>query len=70
MNSIFFILILLGTVFFVAPAQAADGVTIANVSKADNAWIMVSAALVMFMSIPGLALFYGGLVRAKICCRY
>ena len=33
--------------------------------KADNAWLMLSAALVILMSIPGLALFYGGLVRAK-----
>lgn len=30
-----------------------------------NAWMMVSAALVLFMSLPGLALFYGGLVRSK-----
>lgn len=30
-----------------------------------NAWMMVSAALVLFMTLPGLALFYGGLVRAK-----
>jgi Amt family ammonium transporter len=30
-----------------------------------NAWIMVSAALVLFMTLPGLALFYGGLVRRK-----
>ena len=35
------------------------------VNKGDNAWIMVCAALVILMSIPGLALFYGGLVRAK-----
>ena len=35
------------------------------VSKADNAWILISAALVILMSIPGLALFYGGLVRTK-----
>ena len=34
-------------------------------NKADNAWIMVCAALVILMSIPGLALFYGGLVRKK-----
>ncbi|RKT51055.1 ammonium transporter [Azonexus fungiphilus] len=34
-------------------------------NKGDNAWIMVCAALVILMSIPGLALFYGGLVRAK-----
>src|SRR6476619_2341228 len=30
-----------------------------------NAWIMTCAALVLFMTLPGLALFYGGLVRAK-----
>src|SRR5262249_18323153 len=30
-----------------------------------NSWMMVSAALVLFMTLPGLALFYGGLVRAK-----
>jgi ammonium transporter, Amt family len=30
-----------------------------------NAWMMVSAVLVLFMTLPGLALFYGGLVRAK-----
>ncbi|AXS78616.1 ammonium transporter [Dechloromonas sp. HYN0024] len=34
-------------------------------NKGDNAWVMVSAALVILMSIPGLALFYGGLVRTK-----
>ncbi|HVO74998.1 MAG TPA: ammonium transporter [Ignavibacteriaceae bacterium] len=30
-----------------------------------NAWMMISAALVLFMTLPGLALFYGGLVRQK-----
>ena len=34
-------------------------------NKGDNAWVMISAALVILMSIPGLALFYGGLVRSK-----
>ena len=34
-------------------------------NKGDNAWIMVCAAFVILMSIPGLALFYGGLVRKK-----
>ena len=29
----------------------------------DNAWVLVSALLVLFMTIPGLSLFYGGLVR-------
>ncbi|TWI29929.1 ammonium transporter [Paracoccus sulfuroxidans] len=33
--------------------------------KGDAAWMMISAILVMAMTIPGLALFYGGLVRAK-----
>jgi Amt family ammonium transporter len=35
------------------------------ISNADNAWMLVSAALVLMMSGPGLALFYGGLVRKK-----
>ena len=35
------------------------------VSNADNAWILVSAALVLMMTGPGLALFYSGLVRKK-----
>lgn len=34
-------------------------------SAADNAWMMVSSALVLMMTLPGLALFYGGLVRKK-----
>ena len=34
-------------------------------SSADNAWMLVSAALVLMMTGPGLALFYGGLVRKK-----
>lgn len=33
--------------------------------KADNAFMMISTALVLFMTIPGIALFYGGLIRAK-----
>ena len=34
-------------------------------NKGDTAWMLVSSALVLMMSIPGLALFYGGLVRTK-----
>lgn len=37
----------------------------ASFDSGDTAWIIVSTALVLFMSIPGLALFYGGLVRRK-----
>ncbi|CAM3184661.1 ammonium transporter (TC 1.A.11) [Paracoccus aminovorans] len=35
------------------------------VDKGDTTWMMVSAILVMMMTVPGLALFYGGLVRSK-----
>ncbi len=51
-----------------AAAPAADAAAPAPapaVNKGDNAWVMVCAALVILMSIPGLALFYGGLVRSK-----
>ena len=34
-------------------------------NKGDTAWMLISTALVLMMSIPGLALFYGGLVRTK-----
>jgi Amt family ammonium transporter len=36
-----------------------------EVNGADTAWMMTSTALVLFMTIPGLALFYGGLVRTR-----
>jgi ammonium transporter, Amt family len=45
-------------------AQLERRVTAAQ-SSADNAWMLVSAALVLMMTGPGLALFYGGLVRRK-----
>ncbi|WP_306602997.1 ammonium transporter [Azonexus sp.] len=54
-----------------AAAPAADAAAPAAATpapvpdKGDNAWVMVCAAMVILMSIPGLALFYGGLVRAK-----
>jgi len=51
-----------------AAAPAADAAAApapVPVNKGDNAWVMISAALVILMSIPGLALFYGGLVRSK-----
>ncbi len=35
------------------------------VNKGDTAWMLISTALVAMMVIPGLALFYGGLVRSK-----
>src|SRR4051812_39844921 len=46
-----------------APAAAAPAALVIN--KGDNAWMMTSTVLVLLMTIPGLALFYGGLVRPK-----
>ena len=43
--------------------QTAFEATMTN--KGDNAWMLVSTALVLMMSVPALALFYGGLVRTK-----
>jgi Amt family ammonium transporter len=50
-----------------AAASLAAGPAFADpvLSKADNTWLMTSAVLVLLMTIPGLALFYGGLVRPK-----
>ena len=48
------------TLFAAGPAQAAD-----TLNSGDTAWIITATALVLFMTLPGLALFYGGLVRAK-----
>jgi len=42
------------------PAYAQDGL-----DSGDTAWILTSTALVLFMTIPGLSLFYAGLVRSK-----
>ena len=42
------------------PASAQEGI-----SSGDTAWILTATALVLFMTLPGLALFYGGLVRAQ-----
>lgn len=52
--------------FATAPAFAQDAViTIPEVNSGDSAWILTASALVLMMTLPGLALFYGGLVRAK-----
>ena len=44
-----------------APAPAATP----KLDTGDTAWILISTALVLLMTIPGLALFYGGMVRKK-----
>jgi ammonium transporter, Amt family len=64
---------LIGGLLAAMPAFAADlvkapadpAVLGAMVNKGDTGWMLVSSVLVLMMSIPGLALFYGGLVRTK-----
>jgi Amt family ammonium transporter len=60
MRSIFTFVVLLS---FSAWLSAAEAVPVPN--KGDTAWMLVSTLLVILMTIPGLALFYGGMVRAK-----
>jgi Amt family ammonium transporter len=51
------------TALLLSPLTALAGE--AEMNGADTAWIMTSTALVLFMTLPGLAMFYGGLVRTK-----
>ncbi len=55
------------TIAVVAPAAAAEVAAVAAPvpNKGDTSWMLVATLLVIMMSIPGLALFYGGLVRSK-----
>jgi ammonium transporter, Amt family len=53
---------ILALLFWVSPAMAADESTI---SPGDTAWVLTCSALVLLMTAPGLALFYGGMVRRK-----
>ena len=46
--------------FLAVPALAGDGL-----DSGDTAWILTSTALVLLMTLPGLSLFYAGLVRSK-----
>lgn len=51
-----------------APETALDPIVteaVSNISSGDTAWMLTSTLLVLFMILPGLALFYGGLVRSK-----
>ena len=48
-----------------APAADAAAAAPAVLDKADTAWMLTSTALVLLMTIPGLALFYAGMVRKK-----
>src|SRR6202521_3933212 len=66
------ILALLGALTLAAPVAWGDTgpteptlISAEKISAGDTAWILTSTALVLMMSIPGLALFYGGMVRKK-----
>ena len=54
-----------GAVAAPAPATAASAAPALVPNKGDTSWMMVSTLLVLMMAVPGLALFYGGLVRSK-----
>ena len=45
------------------PAGSAQAA--ATINKGDTTWMLIATILVILMTIPGLALFYGGLVRSK-----
>jgi Amt family ammonium transporter len=55
------ICVALSTLFLLLPIQAFAE----ELNGANTSWILTSTALVLFMTIPGLSLFYGGLVRSK-----
>ncbi len=52
-------LVMLSSLAVASPALASD------LSGADTAWLLTATALVLFMTLPGLSLFYGGLVRVR-----
>lgn len=60
------ILMLFGSGVLISQAQSISPAgSVAHLSIGNTAWMLVATALVMLMTIPGLALFYGGLVRQK-----
>jgi Amt family ammonium transporter len=54
-----------GVAVVVEEVVATAAVVVPTTNKGDTAWMIVATLLVILMSIPGLALFYGGLVRSK-----
>jgi len=59
--ALLFLLLALGSI----PSFAQAAADAPKIDTGDTAWMLTSAALVLFMTIPGLFLFYGGLVRSK-----
>ncbi|MEK6806737.1 MAG: ammonium transporter [Pseudomonadota bacterium] len=61
-----FLCLLIGGLFWAGPLLAQPSlVTPDKISSGDTAWMLTSTALVLLMTIPGLALFYAGMVRQK-----
>ncbi|WP_373777282.1 ammonium transporter [Glaesserella sp.] len=60
---------ILGSTLLASPLTMAASLDwwkpLSDISQGDTAWVMISAILVLFMTIPGLALFYGGMARKK-----
>ena len=61
-TGLFGLLVLGALVLLPAHAMAADEVAL---NTGNTAWVLTATALVLFMTMPGLALFYGGLVSSK-----
>ena len=64
MKRVFFPLPMLGLLMANAALAAESAPALPKVDTGDTAWLLISSALVMLMT-PGLALFYGGMVRSK-----
>ena len=59
-------LLLFGISIFLANTQTIGPIdTLPKLSVGNTAWMLMATALVLLMTIPGLAFFYGGLVRRK-----
>ena len=57
---------LVSTLFFSATILLLPSMVSANeLNSGDTAWMLMASALVLLMTLPGLSLFYGGLVRAR-----
>ena len=59
----------LGVSVGIAQAQEPAAQAAPAVNTGDTAWVLAATALVLLMTAPGLALFYGGLVGQRTCCR-
>jgi Amt family ammonium transporter len=57
--------LVVGGFFMPVVASAQDVVPVATINTGDTAWMITATVLVLFMTLPGLALFYGGLVRVQ-----